>query len=131
MHIDALDYGQHKKAMQIADKILKKQKDLKCAKVKPCPLYAERVFPSGICMCVVRPQVSGCYGIHCVQVLKGLALLRLSRTEEANEIVEGVLASHPGDQATLQALTLFYRETGDCECVCVCVCVCVCTGTRV
>ena len=49
-----------------------------------------------------------------MQVLKGLALLRLSRTDEANEIVEGVLASHPGDQATLQALTLFYRETGDC-----------------
>ena len=47
MHTDALDYGQHKKAMQIADKILKKQKDLKCAKVKPCPLYAGRVFPVG------------------------------------------------------------------------------------
>lgn len=75
---DALDYGQHKKALQIADKILKKQKDLKCARV-----------------------------------LKAIALLRLSRGEEANELVESVLATHPGDQATLQALTLFYRETGD------------------
>ncbi len=51
-----------------------------------------------------------------VQALKAIALLRLSREEEANGLVERVLAGHPGDQATLQALTLFYRETGECEC---------------
>jgi len=30
---DALDYGQNKKALQLADKVLKKQSDLSCAKV--------------------------------------------------------------------------------------------------
>ncbi len=60
---------------------------------------------------------------HCVcgyfyyQALKSIALLRLSREGEANELVERVLSGHPGDQATLQALTLFYRDTGECECI--------------
>ncbi len=54
-----------------------------------------------------------------VQILKAIALVRLSREEEANELVGTVLSSHPGEQATLQALTLFYREIGDCEYVCV------------
>lgn len=60
-----------------------------------------------------------CYNIdvaHCtVQILKSIALLRLSRTEEANDLVAKVMSTHPGDQASLQALTLFYRETGDCK----------------
>ena len=33
---DAVDNGQNKKAVQIADKILKKQGDLQCAKVGVC-----------------------------------------------------------------------------------------------
>lgn len=61
------------------------------------------------------------------QALKAIALLRLSREGEANELVDRVLSGHPGDQATLQALTLFYRETGECECV-ISVCVYVWRG---
>ena len=33
-HTDAIDNGQNKKAIQIADKIIKKQVDLHCAKVR-------------------------------------------------------------------------------------------------
>ena len=53
--------------------------------------------------------------LSCFQILKAIALVRLSREEEAHELVRTVLSSHPGEQATLQALTLFYREIGDCE----------------
>lgn len=34
MCIDAVDNGQNKKAVQLADKILKKKKDLQCARVR-------------------------------------------------------------------------------------------------
>ena len=30
-----MDNGQHKKAIQLADKMLKKQEELQCARVKP------------------------------------------------------------------------------------------------
>ncbi len=56
--------------------------------------------------------------LSCFQILKAIALVRLSREEEAHELVRTVLSSHPGEQATLQALTLFYREIGDCEYMC-------------
>ena len=55
----------------------------------------------------------------------------MGRQEEGNSLIDEVVRACPGDQATLQAATMYYRETGDGVCVCVCVlcvrvCVCVC-----
>ncbi|GAB6030038.1 N-alpha-acetyltransferase 25, NatB auxiliary subunit [Chamberlinius hualienensis] len=72
---DCLDNGNNKKAVQEADKVLKKQKDFQCAKV-----------------------------------LKALALLRLGRQEDANKYLQQVHSEVPTDDATLQAMTICYRE---------------------
>lgn len=50
-----------------------------------------------------------------LQALKGLALLRLGRPDEAGTMVDGVINAKPGDTATLQAVTMYCRELGDCE----------------
>ena len=49
------------------------------------------------------------------QALKGLALLRLGRPDDAATMVDGVIDAMPGDTATLQAVTMYCRELGDCE----------------
>ncbi|ESO95376.1 hypothetical protein LOTGIDRAFT_215027 [Lottia gigantea] len=72
---DNLDNGNNKKAVQEAEKVLKKQKDFQCAKV-----------------------------------LKALALLRLGRQEESSVILQEVHSQHPTDDATLQAMSICYRE---------------------
>ena len=61
--------------MQEAEKVLKKQKDLQCARV-----------------------------------LKALALIRLGRQEESLAILKEVHDEAPTDDATLQAMTICYRE---------------------
>ncbi|KAJ8312970.1 hypothetical protein KUTeg_010343 [Tegillarca granosa] len=72
---DCLDNGNNKKAIQEADKVLKKQKDLQCAKV-----------------------------------LKALALLRLGRQDDSSGLLQEIHAQHPTDEATLQAMSICYRE---------------------
>lgn len=72
---DCLDNGNHKKALQEAEKLLKKQKDFSCAKA-----------------------------------LKALALVRLSRSDEALTLLRELQVEAPTDDATLQAMTLCYRE---------------------
>ncbi|XP_068227044.1 N-alpha-acetyltransferase 25, NatB auxiliary subunit [Palaemon carinicauda] len=70
-----LDTGNNKKAVQEADKVLRKQANL-----------------------------------HCARVLKGLALLRLNRREECENLISTVIQEGPTDEATLQALTICFRE---------------------
>nr|XP_045596564.1 N-alpha-acetyltransferase 25, NatB auxiliary subunit-like [Procambarus clarkii] len=70
-----LDTGNNKKAVQEADKVLRKQSTL-----------------------------------HCARVLKGLALLRMSRREECENLISTVIKEGPTDEATLQALTICFRE---------------------
>uniref|UniRef100_A0A224YWA9 N-terminal acetyltransferase B complex subunit MDM20 homolog n=1 Tax=Rhipicephalus zambeziensis TaxID=60191 RepID=A0A224YWA9_9ACAR len=72
---DYLDNGNHKKALQEAEKLLKKQKDFSCAKA-----------------------------------LKALALVRLSRSDEALSVLKELQTEAPTDDSTLQAMTLCYRE---------------------
>jgi N-terminal acetyltransferase B complex non-catalytic subunit len=84
---DAIDNGQFKKAVQLADKIMKKQNDLVCAKA-----------------------------------LKALALHRMGKTIESEQIAEDVKKSEPSDDPTLQAMTLYYRETNQRTCFASCVC---------
>ena len=50
-----------------------------------------------------------------LQALKAIALLRVGRQDESVKAIKDVLASHPGDQATLQACTMYYKENGECE----------------
>ena len=49
------------------------------------------------------------------QTLKAIALLRMGRQEESLALIGEVRGAHPGDQATLQACTMYFREMGDCE----------------
>lgn len=72
--LDWLDTGNNKKALQEAEKVLKKQPNFLCAKV-----------------------------------LKALALQRLGRETECEEILEKVCQEVPTDEATLQAITICYR----------------------
>ncbi|KAI5724305.1 hypothetical protein M8J77_000997 [Diaphorina citri] len=72
---DLLDFNNNKKAIQEADRVLKKSPDLDCAKV-----------------------------------LKSLALLRLGRDADAEQLLETVAKRAPCDDPTLQAMTICYRE---------------------
>ncbi|XP_063231904.1 LOW QUALITY PROTEIN: N-alpha-acetyltransferase 25, NatB auxiliary subunit [Bacillus rossius redtenbacheri] len=72
---DWLDNGNNKKALQEADKVLKKQPQSQCAKV-----------------------------------LKALALLRLGKEDECAALLESVRAESPVNEATLQAMTICYKE---------------------
>ncbi|KAK4311699.1 hypothetical protein Pmani_016831 [Petrolisthes manimaculis] len=78
-----LDAGNNKKAVQEADKVLKKQASLPCARV-----------------------------------LKGLALLRLGKRDECEGLVAAVVKEAPTDEATLQALTICFRELHQPEQIC-------------
>ncbi|RWS25838.1 N-alpha-acetyltransferase 25: NatB auxiliary subunit-like protein [Leptotrombidium deliense] len=72
---DCLDNGNNKKALQEADKVLKKQRDSQCAKVLKC-----------------------------------LALMRLGKQEECLSLLNEVHAQSPTDDATLQAMSICYRD---------------------
>ncbi|XP_075236875.1 phagocyte signaling impaired [Lycorma delicatula] len=80
---DWLDCGNNKRALQEADKLLKKQPAFQCAKV-----------------------------------LKGLALLRLGKEKECEELISAVHAEVPYNDATLQAMTICYRELHKPELIC-------------
>ena len=49
---------------------------------------------------------------QCAKVLKALALLRLGRDAESAALLEEVYQQSPADDATLQAMTICYREMG-------------------
>lgn len=53
--------------------------------------------------------------LHMLQALKGLALHRLGRVDEGRVLLEEAKERGPADEPTLQAMTLYYRETGQCE----------------
>lgn len=78
-----LDDGNNKKALQEAEKVLKKQPNFQCAKV-----------------------------------LKGLALLRLGKENECQELIESVRKEFQCDDSTLQAMTICYREMNKPEEIC-------------
>ena len=48
--------------------------------------------------------------LQCAKVLKALALLRLGRQSESQTILNEVHHQCPTDDATLQAMTICYRE---------------------
>ena len=50
-----------------------------------------------------------------LQVLKGLALLRLGRHDESTALLQEVHALNPSDEATLQAMGIAYRELHKCR----------------
>jgi N-terminal acetyltransferase B complex non-catalytic subunit len=95
-YLDWLDIGSNKKAIQEADKVLKKQPDFLCAKVQ--------TFNASI----------GAYQINFIfsitQVLRALGLLRLGKSDECESILESVRTEVPVDEPTLQAMTIAYRE---------------------
>ena len=52
---------------------------------------------------------------HTPQALKGIALMRMGRQDEGSQLIEEVMKARPGDQATLQAVTMYFREIGNSE----------------
>lgn len=72
---DWLDNGNNKKALQEAEKVLKKQPNLQCARVLKC-----------------------------------LALLRLGKESDSMEQLELIRSECPTEEATLQLMTVCYRE---------------------
>ena len=77
---EAIDNMQYKKAVQLCDKVLKKQTDLQAGKA-----------------------------------LKALALSRQQRVEEATALINQLMGEKPVDEGTLQAMTMYFRETGQRE----------------
>lgn len=77
---EAIDNMQYKKAVQLCDKVLKKQTDLQAGKA-----------------------------------LKALALSRQQRVEEATALINQLVLEKPVDEGTLQAMTMYFRETGQCK----------------
>lgn len=78
-----LDDGNNKKALQEAEKVLKKQPNFQCAKV-----------------------------------LKALALLRLGKENECQQLLDLVQTDLQCDDPTLQAMTICYREMNKPEVIC-------------
>lgn len=72
---DWLDLGNNKRALQEAEKVLKKQPDFACGRA-----------------------------------LMALALLRLGRDVEAQRVLRDLAQTGPTEDATLQAMTIAYRE---------------------
>lgn len=54
--------------------------------------------------------------LRCAKALKGLALLRLGKTEESNAIIDKIVAEKPADESTLQVLSFIYKEIEECKC---------------
>lgn len=78
---DWLDNGNNKKALQEAEKVLKKASTLQAAKA-----------------------------------LKALALFRLGKGPEAQLVLDALADEKPSDDATLQAMTISYRESQQSKC---------------
>lgn len=48
--------------------------------------------------------------LHCAKALKALSILRMGRESECISLLDALVIDNPADDATLQALTLCYRE---------------------
>lgn len=53
--------------------------------------------------------------LRCAKALKGLALLRLGKTDESNAIIDKIVAEKPADDSTLQVLSFIYKEIEECK----------------
>lgn len=53
--------------------------------------------------------------LRCAKALKGLALLRLGKTDESNAIIDKIVAEKPADDSTLQVLSFIYKENEECK----------------
>ncbi|KAL1139497.1 hypothetical protein AAG570_006481 [Ranatra chinensis] len=80
---ESLDTGNNKKALQEAEKVLRRQPGLLCAKALKC-----------------------------------LALLRMGKESDCVELLEAVRKEEPVDDATLQAMTVCYREIHKPQVIC-------------
>lgn len=49
--------------------------------------------------------------VQCARALKALALLRMSREDEAEPMMKVLVSEKPCDVSTLQVMTFYYRET--------------------
>lgn len=49
----------------------------------------------------------------CAKVLKALALIRMNKPDEAKAILKPVAEQAPTDDATIQALSICYREVDE------------------
>ncbi|CAG9767813.1 unnamed protein product [Ceutorhynchus assimilis] len=56
--------------------------------------------------------------LQCAKALKALTLLRMGRENDTNVILDNLNAEKPIDEATLQAMTLCYREMQELEKIC-------------
>ncbi|CAH1985847.1 unnamed protein product [Acanthoscelides obtectus] len=53
--------------------------------------------------------------LHCAKALKALTLNRMGKEYDSQDILEALVKENPTDDATLQAITLCYREMQECE----------------
>lgn len=53
--------------------------------------------------------------LQCAKALKALSLLQLGREAECVSILNGLTAETPSDNSTLQAMTICYRDLGQCK----------------
>lgn len=53
--------------------------------------------------------------LRCARALKGLALMRLSKNEESNAIINQIVGEKPSDEATMQVLSYIYKEMEECK----------------
>ncbi|XDV54833.1 hypothetical protein PO909_023036 [Leuciscus waleckii] len=126
---DYLDNGNNKMAIQQADKLLKKHKDLHCA--KSAEIGPRRLFSGRFDMLNRRRAVgerensdwlfslvneslhvnnSKTASKEVKPVLKAIGLQRTGRQEEAFTLAQEVAVLEPTDDNSLQALTILYRE---------------------
>ncbi|XP_018335486.1 phagocyte signaling-impaired protein isoform X2 [Agrilus planipennis] len=56
--------------------------------------------------------------LHCAKALKALALLRIGKESECTTLLNNLVAEKPSDDATLQAITLCYRELQHLDKIC-------------
>ena len=77
---DSLELGNNKKALQEADRFLKKSPEITCARA-----------------------------------LKALALLRIGREDDAENLIDQIADEKPYDGPTLQVMTIFYTGQEQCK----------------
>lgn len=53
--------------------------------------------------------------LRCAKALKGLALLRLGKTEESNAIIDQIVTEKPSDDSTLQVLCFIFKDLEECK----------------
>lgn len=49
------------------------------------------------------------------RALKGIALMRLGRTDESSAIIDQIMTEKPIDTATLNVLSYIFKETDNCK----------------